>query len=251
MGYYEYSAPAGSDVNDEKAWAMANPAMGYTVSVENIRNASIFDSKDAFKTETLCMWIDAIDNPFPMDMWNDGERDVALEDGLPTWMALDLSFNRELACLVTIQDRPEGLAVFLHEWKREGGINDLELTGEIAKLARRYRPRKFAYDPNTAGYIAPRLAQAGIQTEPVPWASAQFAISCDQALNAMQSGRFIHPGQPTLHSHLVSTARRPASDGGWRIARRAAQVPITAAIALVMAAGHACEPTHAPTIMVL
>lgn len=249
MGYYEYSAPAGSDVNDELAWAMANPAMGHTITKENIKDASIFDTKDAFKTETLCMWVDAIDSPWPMDAWNEGERDVSLEDGLPTWMALDLSFNRELACLVTIQERPEGMAVFLHEWKREGGINDLELTGELAGLARRFRPRKFAYDPNTAGYIAPRLAQAGVHTEPTPWASAGFAISCDQTLNAMQSGRLIHPGQDTLHQHLVSCARRPASDGGWRIARRAAQVPITAAVALVMAAGHACEPQQTVTIV--
>jgi phage terminase large subunit-like protein len=249
MGYYEYSAPAGSDVNDEKAWAMANPAMGYTITKENIKDASIFDTKDAFKTETLCMWVDAIDSPWPMDMWNAGEQEIALEDELPTWMAIDLNFNREIACLVTIQERPEGLAVFLHEWQREGGINDLELTGELATLARRYRPRKFAYDPNTAGYIAPRLAQAGIATEPTPWASAGFAISCDQTLNAMQSGKFIHPGQPTLHSHLVSCARRPASDGGWRIARRAAQVPITAAVALVMAAGHACAPQQSVSII--
>mgnify|MGYP007090450043 CR=1 FL=1 len=33
------------------------------------------------------MWIDAIENPFPLNMWNEGEKDVSLEDGLPTWMA--------------------------------------------------------------------------------------------------------------------------------------------------------------------
>jgi len=249
FGYYEYSAPSGSNVNDEKAWAMANPAMGHFITKENIKDASIFSTKDAFKTETLCMWVDAIDSPWPMDMWNAGEKEVSLEDGLPTYMAIDLSFNRELACLVTIQERPEGLAVFLHEWQKDGGINDLELTGEIAKLTRRYNPRKFAYDPNTAGYIAPRLAQAGVATEPTPWASAGFAIMCDQTLNAMQQGLFIHPGQPTLHQHLVACARRPASDGGWRINRRAAQVPITSAIALVMAAGHATAPQTLPVIM--
>jgi len=249
MGYYEYSAPGGSDVNDEKAWAMANPAMGHTITKENIRDASVFDTKDAFKTETLCMWVDAIDSPWPMEMWNAGEQEIGLQDGLPTWMALDLSFNRELACLVTIQEQDNKMAVFLHEWQKDGGINDLELTGEIAKLTRRFNPRKFAYDPNTAGYIAPRLAQAGVATEPTPWASAGFSIMCDQTLNAMQQGLFIHPGQPTLHQHLVSCARRPASDGGWRIARRAAQVPITAAVALVMAAGHATAPQTMPVII--
>ena len=242
MGYYEYSAPAGTSVDDIEGWKMANPAMGYTINEQNIKDAAIFDSPDAFKTETLCMWVDAIDSPWPMQVWNDSKQDIALEDGLPTWMAVDLNFNRELACLITLQQRENGYGVFLHEWKKEGGINDLELAGEIATLTRRYRPRVLAYDPNTAGYIAPRLAQAGIPVAPTPWNSAGFAIMCDQTLNAMQSGQLIHPDQPTLHSHLVSCARRPASDGGWRIARRAAQVPISAAVALVMATGHATAP---------
>jgi phage terminase large subunit-like protein len=249
MGYYEYSAPAGSSVDDIEAWKHANPAMGHTISDQNIRDAATFDSPDAFKTESLSMWVDAIDSPWPMQVWNECESEVALEDGLPTWMAMDLNFNRELACLVTLQQREKGYAVFLHEWKKEGGINDLELAGEIATLTRRYRPRVLAYDPNTAGYIAPRLAQAGVPVAPTPWNSANFAIMCDQTMNAMQSRQLIHPAQETMHSHLVSCARRPASDGGWRIARRAAQVPISAAVALVMAVGHATEPQQSVSIV--
>ncbi len=51
MGYYEYSAPAGSSVDDIEAWKMANPAMGYTINEQNIKDAATFDSPDAFKTE--------------------------------------------------------------------------------------------------------------------------------------------------------------------------------------------------------
>ena len=251
MGYYEYSAPAGSSVDDVEAWKMANPALGHnpSFSYENIADASIFSKPDDFKTESLCMFVDSVESPWPIQIWNECEQDIALEDGLPTWMAMDLNFNRELACLVTLQKRENGYGVFLHEWKKEGGINDLELAGEIATLTRRYRPRVLAYDPNTAGYIAPRLAQAGINISPTPWKSANFSIMCDQAMNAMQSRQLFHPAQETMHSHLVSCARRPASDGGWRIARRAAQVPITAAIALVMAVGHATEPQQSVSII--
>jgi phage terminase large subunit-like protein len=249
MGYYEYSAPAGTPVDDIEGWRQANPALGYTIDIQSIRDASIFNSPDAFKTETLCQWVDSVSSPWPIQIWNECEADIALEDGLPTWMAMDLNFNRELACLVTLQQRENGYGVFLHEWKKEGGINDLELAGEIATLTRRYRPRVLAYDPNTAGWIAPRLSQAGVPVAPTPWNSANFAIMCDQTMNAMQSRQLLHPAQETMHSHLVSCARRPASDGGWRINRRAAQVPITAAIALVMAVGHATEPQQSVSII--
>lgn len=250
MGFYEYSAAPGSAINDIKAWQAANPALGHTITQEAIYIATKSETKDAFKTETLCQWVDALESPWPMAVWNDCEEIVSMQDGLPTFMAIDLNFNREIACLITIQiQENKKLAVFLTEWQKDGGINDLELTGELAILARRFRPRVFAYDPNTAGYIAPRLAQAGIQTAPTPWASAGFAIMCDQTLNAMQSAQFVHAGQKTLHQHLVSCARRPASDGGWRINRRAAQVPITAAVALVMATGHATTPQSSVQIV--
>ncbi len=243
LGWYEYSADPGSRVDDIKAWQQANPALGYTVSLESIADSAKFDSPDAFKTETLCMWVDAIDSPWPMDIWNDNEADVALTEDLPTWMALDMSFNRDMACLITVQQQPDKrFAVFLHEWKKDTPINDLELAGEIATLTRKYRPRVLAYDENTSGYVAPHLARAGIPVAPTKWSSVNFAIMCDQTMNAMSAGQLVHPGQPTLHTHLVSCARRPASDGGWRIARRAAAVPISAAVALVLAVGHATTP---------
>jgi phage terminase large subunit-like protein len=243
IGWYEWSAPPGSKVDDIKAWQAANPALGYFITAEKIATAALTDKPDVFKTEALSMWIDAIENPFPTEKWNAGEADVSLEDNLPTWMGLDLSFDRTRAFLVTVQQRKEsGFNVFLHEWQKENPINDVELAGDIATITRQYRPRVFAYDPNTSGYLAPTLARAGIPVAPTPWSSAGFSIMCDQLLNAMSNGDLYHPGQKTMHEHLVSCAKRPASDGGWRIARRAAANPIGAAVALVMAIGHATTP---------
>ena len=173
-----------------------------------------------------------------------------MQEDLPTYMGLDLTFNREKAYLVSVQETPDNkLAVFVHEWYKEGGINDVALAGEIAELARRFNPRVLAYDPNTAGFIQPHLARAQINAIPTPWGSSTFAIACDQTLNAMNSGRIIHAGQEVMHEHLVACAKRPAGDGGWRIARRAATNPISAAVALVMAVGHATMPQSEPVIM--
>jgi phage terminase large subunit-like protein len=250
IGWYEWSATPGSQINDRYAWQQANPALGYLINEQVIEDAAMFDNPDAFKTERLCMWVDAIDSPWPMDNWNDAEETISMQAGLPTWMALDMVFDRTRAYLVTVQQRADNkFNVFMHEWVKDNAINDVELAGEIATIARDYYPRALAYDPNTSGYIAPHLSRAGLPVSPTPWSSATFAIMCDQTLNAMTAGDLKHPGQPTLHSHLVSCARRPASDGGWRIARRAASVPISAAVALVMAVGHATTPQTVPVIV--
>jgi phage terminase large subunit-like protein len=252
MGWYEWSAAEGSQTNppDLHAIQQANPALGHLIDLDSILDSAKFDTKEAFQTESLCMWVSSMTSPWNMDKWNAGEKAVTMVDDLPTYMALDLTFNRERAYLVSVQVQPdENLAVFVHEWHKEGGINDVLLAGEIAELARRFNPRVLAYDPNTAGFIAPHLARAQINSVPTPWGSSTFAIACDQTLNAMNSGRIIHAGQEVMYEHLVACARRPAGDGGWRIARRAATNPISAAVALVMAVGHATLPQSEPVIM--
>jgi phage terminase large subunit-like protein len=248
LGWYEWSA-ATDDINDIENWKMANPALGYTIQLENLEDSAKFDNPDAFRTESLSIWINAIDSPFPMDIWNAGEAAVQMEDDLPTFMAMDLSFNRDKAYLVTVQQRAdEKLACFVHEWT---GLSNIELASEIATLARRFKPRVLAYDPNTAGFLAPQLARTGIAVAPTPWSSTAFSIFCDQTLAAMSGGQLLHPNQEILRTHLGASARKPASDGGWRIARRASTNPISSAVALVMAVGHATQPQANSAIFVV
>jgi phage terminase large subunit-like protein len=248
LGWYEWSA-ATDDIGDLENWKMANPALGHTIQIENLEDSAKFDHPDAFRTESLSIWINAIDSPFPLDIWNDSEAAVQIEDDLPTWCGLDLTFNREKAYLVTVQEREDKkLACFVHEWT---GLSNIELSSEIATLARRFKPRVLAYDPNTAGFLAPQLARTGIPVAPTAWSSTAFSIFCDQTLAAMSGGQLVHPNQEILRTHLGATARRPASDGGWRIARRASTNPISAAVALVMAVGHATQPQVSSSIFVV
>lgn len=248
LGWYEWSAGS-NDIWDLENWKMANPALGHTISIEALEESAKFDNPDAFRTESLSIWINAIDSPFPLDVWEAGTMDVAIEDGLPTYMALDLSFNRDKAYLVTVQIRADKkLACFVHEWT---GLSNVELASEIATLARRFRPRVLAYDPNTAGFLAPQLSRARIAVAPTAWASTSFSIFCDQTLAAMSGGQLVHAGQAIFKEHLGATARKPASDGGWRIARRASTNPISSAVALVMAVGHATQPQAEAGIVVV
>lgn len=239
LGWFEWSA-ANNEIWDLENWKQANPALGHLINIDNLRESAETDHPDVFRTEALSVWINAIDSPFPIPLWEKGGGDYQLEDGLPTYMALDLSFNRDKAFLVTVQKRPDDkIGCFVHEYY---GLSVVELASEIAQLARRFNPRVLAYDPNTGGFIAPTLAKAGIPLAPTAWASTNFSIFCDQTLAAMNNGELVHANQDILQEHLTATARRPASDGGWRIARRASTNPISCAVALVMAVGHATQP---------
>lgn len=243
LGWYEWSAKPGADVFDVDAWKDANPAMGYTISLESLQDAAARDTPDAVKTEMLCQWVESIDSPWNLDNWNRGiDENIGLELGHETYMGLDLNFNRSEAYLVTVQMVEEKLAVFLTRWHKDGGINDRELAAEIAHLARTYQVRSLGFDPKTAGHIAPHLSKVGVPVAPTAWASTMFSTYCDVTLSMMNSGDLIHPNQETMHQHLIACARRPSSDGGWRIARKAAVQDIGAAVAMVMAVGLAATP---------
>jgi len=252
LGWYEWSAPPNARTDDVKAWQAANPAMGHTISLDALQDAAARDSEDAIRTEMLCQWVESIDSPWNLMNWALGaDNSLELESGYETYMGLDLNFTRTEAYLVSVQVREEKLAVFLTRWQKDGGLNDQELAGDIAHLARTYSIRALAFDPKTAGHIAPHLAKVGIPVAPTPWASTAFSTYCDLTLSSMNSNRIIHPNQDTMHSHLIACARRPSSDGGWRIARKAAVQDISAAVAMVMAIGHAATPKASVGISVV
>jgi hypothetical protein len=76
-----------------------------------------------------------------------------------------------------------------------------------------------------------------------------FPTLCDITMTAIQSKRLQHVGQPELKAQLAACSRRPASDGGWRIARKTSG-SIPAAVAMVMAVGNAEMPKTVVTVAV-
>ena len=57
FGFYEYSAPQYAKITDRKAWAMANPALGYTITEEALEEAVATSPVENTRTELLCQWI--------------------------------------------------------------------------------------------------------------------------------------------------------------------------------------------------
>jgi phage terminase large subunit-like protein len=243
FGYWEWSAAPELKISDRKGWRQANPSLGHLINEQDLEDSFNRNSPDVFMTESLCKWVAALDSPFNIEAFDNGlDTSLVMDPTLPTWCGLDLTFNRTEAYLVSAQEHPDGLRIFLHRWIKDNAIGERELASEIAVIARQYKVRQIAFDPATAGFIAPHLQRAGIRMQDNSWGSAYFATLCDVTASAMNAERLKHAGQTELRDHLVACARRPASDGGWRIARRASQSPISAAVALVLAVGHAEVP---------
>ena len=242
--YAEWSAEPHLKLDDRSAWQQANPSLGYLIGEEALEARYRSDPANVFRTEALCQWVDVLDSPWPPEAWaNCYDETLTFDKQLATMLAIDVTPDRRHAALVAVQklDDDENIGVHLLEtWEADGAIDDLAIAGAVAKHARDLNARVVGFDRYTAAGIAARIAQVGL---PVADCSGiAFSTACDELLGAMVSGRLKHAGQETLSEHVLSSARKWTSDGGWRIVRRQSAGPVAAAVALAIATHYAIQP---------
>lgn len=241
-GWWEWSAPT-SDPTDVEGWYISNPALGHLIDEDVIRSAAITDSPGAFATETLCVWVDSLSSPWPPDAWTScADPDLQLPPGLPTWLALDVTPDRKRADLVgAVQLDGDLIGVgLIASWTSDAAVDDKKIAGDVAGWVRKYQAMKVGFDKWTGAGVASHLARVGITVEDV--SGHAFAQACDTTLSHMTAKRLRHGNQPELSTAVLSCAKKPMADGGWRVIRKGSSVPISAACAMITAIGFASAP---------
>ena len=234
FGYYEYSAPQFASITDRDAWAMANPALGYTVTEEALEEAVATQPVETTKTELLCQWISSTASPWPhMSVENAGDKDLKLTPGPLTIFAFDVAPSRRDGSLTMGQilaDGRIGVAV-LEIFHSDVSIDELYMADHIAKWCKDYYPRTVCFDKYTTASIAKRLEVNGINTTDI---SGQKGYQASGDLHeALANNRLVHSGQDELISHMANCAAKE-SDASWRIIRRKSAGPVDIAIGLSM-----------------
>jgi phage terminase large subunit-like protein len=232
--WLEWSAPMGCSLDDMSAWQSANPALGRTIHIDNLM-ATKNEPEAVVRTECLCQFVETLQSPWSPAAWtNCADLELSLEPGKPTYFAFDITPRRNHAALVGAQVLDDGkIAVGLvQEWKSETSIDDLEMANGVADWCRSYDVTEIQFSKNTGSAVASRLNAGGILAKAID--GRDFALACDQLLNAMEAGRLRHGDQQVLNRHIASSARINFADGGWIIGRRASNENVTAAVATAM-----------------
>jgi len=98
LGWYEYSAPALCKLDDRKAWAMANPALGYTVTEATLEEALSTDTPDVFRREALTQWVTSLSSPWPEGSWQAcSDSKLVMGPGPATYFAFDKAISKRTA----------------------------------------------------------------------------------------------------------------------------------------------------------
>jgi hypothetical protein len=217
IGLFEWSAADGCDLDDPKAWAQANPALGITVSEAAIRSSLGTDPPNVFRTEVLCQRVDSLNEAVDLNAWK------ACAD--PSGTLTELR-DRVIVCLVVAPDgqhvtliagaeTPDGRVRIepVASWKSTEAART-ELGGVVAKV----KPTAGAWFPSgPAAALAPELRALG-------WheiTGSAVGEACQGFADMVSARRIVHPGEPLLDAHVAGAQKYNVGDG-WRFVRRGA-----------------------------
>jgi phage terminase large subunit-like protein len=250
FGFYEYSAPQYCKINDKQAWAMANPALSYTITLDAIEESIATSPIETTRTETLCQWIDSLQSPWPHGVLEaTSDSDLVMNPGALTMFAFDVSPSRRNASLVAGQLLPDGRIGFgiIDQWESQVAVDDLKIAAGIKGYADIYKPRLVCYDKYTTQTIADRLANAGVMVEDV--SGQKFYQACGDLLDALVNNRVVHSGQEELISQFNNCAAK-VNDTAWRIVKRKSAGDVSAPIGIAMVVSKLSQPQSKPQIVV-
>lgn len=248
LGIFEWSADPRLEITDRKAWAQANPSLGYTITERALRAACADDPVDVFKTECLCQWVTAtITPPFPAQSWQDGIDDgsIIARDSKLTF-GVDISEDRNRASIAVCGMRPD------RNWHVElvayrvgvGWLQDW-----FAERAQEYGGMRVALQAKGAPVSAfVEILGAVDGVEVIRCQGADVAGWCGRLWDAVaacsdetdsDSTPVYHRTQPRLDLAANVAATRPLGDGAWAWDRKKSLEDISPLVACTMAFGAA------------
>ncbi len=249
LGIFERSARPGCAVPDREAWAQANPSLGYGFLTERaLASACATDPENVFRTECLCQWVEAIEEPlFPSESWERGtDSDSTADVASELFFGLDVSGDRSMTSIAVCARRDDGtwhveLVKYLpgFKWCIEW----------FASRARR-SPMKVAVHGKGApasSHVAELEEVDGLEVVQCvgpnvgAWAGRFWdAVAANSGIG--DAAAVHHRPQPALDQAAKVAKTRPLGDGAWGFDRKASPEDISPLIACSLAHGMASEP---------
>lgn len=178
------------DWRDEKAWAKANPNLGVSVFIDDMRRLArkaetMSSAQNNFLTKRLNVWVNADSAWMNMQAWEKCAQEGLSPEGFkgePCWIGVDLASKRDIAAVMRLFRRDGHVYCFgsyflpaetVEEsdnsqypgWVADGLIQttpgatiDFSAIEELLiQWSREFDIQAVGYDPMHAGYLATRL----------------------------------------------------------------------------------------------
>lgn len=226
----EWSAATGCDLDDQAAWADANPALGIRISSDAIHDERASMDDDGFARERLGMWSGtATSQVIDAQSWA-AVSDPSSVAGDRLALAIDVDPERTVASVALAGLRAdERWHVELDEHRNGVGW----IPAYVADRCERNPIRAVVVDgASPASSLIGDLEARGVAVTVTTYRDMQRA--CGQFFDAAMESTLRHIGQPQLNVSLSSARKRSLGDA-WAWNRKNAASDITPVVAATLA----------------
>ncbi len=277
-----YTLDDGDDWTDESCWIKANPSLGVSVNVDDLRAAvskasTMASAVNNLLTKRFNVWVNADSAWMDMRAWDRCARPGLTADDvshLPCFCGLDLASKVDIAARVKVfvdtdADRyylvsgyylPErtvengtnsqysGWARTGHLTVTPGDITDLQqVETDVYDDFRTYALQSVAYDPYQATQLAGNLLNRDVPMIEVRPSVMNFSEPMKQIEALVLAGKLVHDGNP-ITTWMVSNVvcHHDAKDNIYPRKERP-ENKIDGVVAAIMAMNRALHHSEAPT----
>lgn len=239
VAYFEWSVEAESPdtvprsvLNDQAAWAQANPALGIRIKPEYIASELPRLGPRGFAVERLGIgdWprTDYVaTNPLDYDAW----AALAEPGGViatPEFVVFDVSPERKAAVVLSGR-RKDGL-VQAELLESKGGT--AWVAPEVARIVKTHKVKAVCDGRGPSSSLVPELRDLGIDVEQLT--ATEHAQACGHLMDGVERRSFRHLDDPELNGAVRAAVTRPLGDA-WAWSRKDSSTNIAPLVAFTLA----------------
>jgi phage terminase large subunit-like protein len=222
LAYFEWSAEDDSDLDDRKAWAQANPSMGYRVPESFIATERAALPDEQFGRERLGLWADRNADREAIDfgLWS------GLIDLLPTAPSGSLSVG-----VSTAPDRT--WASVSAAWRRPDGSTHLLIGDDYRRGTAWVGDRVNQLRSRYGGRVVVDTPSRGLVADAIEPGTGEQAKAHNALADAVEAGTVRHGNEPALNTSV--RAARWKTSGDTRVLDRKGSTDISPLVAAALA----------------
>ena len=267
-----YGLPDDADWKDEENWQKCNPSLGYTITIDKVRDAfskamETPADENMFRQLRLNQWVKQSVRWMPMDKWDEcgATVDEYNLEGRACYAGLDLSSTSDLTTLVlvfppedegepyqvlpffwlpeeTLQLRVRRDHVMYDVWQKQGFIHTTEgnvvhygfIEQFIIQLGERFNIREIAYDRWNATMMVQALEDDGFTMVPCGQGFKDMSPPTKELMRLVLERNLAHGGHPVLRWNMDNAYVRTDPAGNQKIDKQKSTEKVDGAVAMVM-----------------
>jgi phage terminase large subunit-like protein len=242
--FVEYAAPEGCEVDDEDAWAVANPALHDFLFVDALRSTMRTTREADFRRYRLGQWTQHADAWLPREAWLACTDEREIPEGADVIVGFDGSYSGDATAIVAVELGGVPHLDVVALWEHPGQqvpIVDVEDT--LREACQRWRVETIVADPFRWARSLQMLADEGLPVEEFPQSPQRMTPATQRFGEAVFNRAMTHSGDPDLARHVGNAVVRNDSRG-HRIVKehKDSTRRIDLAVAAVMAHAQAVDP---------